>query len=361
MDLANVNNDIKSLLQIDLRTKKGKTILYTAIQVIGMLFVCLISGCFDFLNFEFTLSRVTTQEYWQQVIRQTILYSIALGLGYMGKLEREELNNTEYFQSLKLYRELLKCKKESFVRYIEDIFNPNIKKEYIRKNTFRKLHKLDRRSKDEWKVYYKKAIESGNPLEYEYPDKKIKDYCLRRIQLEELISEKYIDENINFISVKYPRINPNCFTENIRMIDGNASKYKVENTTGRDVPFAMARKMVSTLLIATIIGLIITDPSLKDLLEDTKGLIAVIIKYIITLLMIFWSFFQGTIAAKNMFYNNFILVANNRSSILKSYINWANENNEQDTYIDKFMDAYYNQYRLKEELEETIKKAEKLT
>lgn len=346
---------------MNLTTKKQKTILYTVIQVVGMLFLCLIGGCFDFLNLEFTLEKIKTAEYWQGVMQQMVLYSCAIGLGYIGKLEREELNNEEYSNGLSLYKDLLKSKKESFIRYIEEVFNPDTKRQYIKLRANKRLHRLDKYSKDEWKLYYRNAIKSGNVLEYQYPNSKIKKYCVKRFQLEELASDAYINENIDYISIKYPRINPNCFTENIRLGDNNASRYKVENTTGRDVPLAMGRKLLTTLLAAIIIGSIAYDPSLDELLQQAHGWIAILIKYTIRVVMTVWSFFQGNWAGKEMFYNNFILVVNNRIAILKTYINWRHENNEPETYIDKFMEAYYNQEKLKEELQETISKAEKLS
>ena len=373
---------------MDKELRRKKLGLYTALQFIGITLLCLVGGCFDFLNFGFSFAKIATWGYWQGVIQQMLMYSIALGLGYLTTLEKEELTNKEYGEKLSLYRELLKNKKQSFSVFIDEHLNPAIKKDAIREKFSRKLYRLDRHAKDEYKLCYrecrgmtdeefKKWVPKVNRrfinfwgrvfrpytfVEKEKPSLFCKWYCYRRRKFEKFASEEWIEENWEYNGTKYERVNANVFTWSIRVGDSKQSQYKVENKSSVDVMARMLRKMLTVALTSFVIGSIVYDASMSELAQQVNGWIAILVKYVVRVVMIFVNYFMGIRDGKNSFYNNFTWVLINRIRILKQYINWKKDNDKEgDSYADKYIQAYEDRVDQENRLKELIAKAEKST
>jgi hypothetical protein len=370
---------------MDKELRQRKLGLYTALQITGIFFLCLIGGCFDWMNFAFSFEKITTWPYWQGVIQQMLMYSIALALGYLTTLEKEELSNKEYGEKLTLYRELLKHKIQSFSVYIDEWLNPSIKKEAIKEKFLKKLYRLDKHAKDEYKLCYRKCrgmsdeeFRTFRPMvprkivnffgKALHPDKFeerekfsifAKWYCYRRRKYEKFASEEYINENWEYTAVKYERVNPNVFTWSVRMGDSKQSQYKVENKSSVDIITRMARKMLTVILSSLVIGSIVYDASVSELIAQANGWIAILIKYIVRVVMIFVNYFMGIRDGKNSFYNNFTWVLINRIRILKDYINWKKNNDKEgESLADKYIKAYEDRLDQEKRLEELIKQAE---
>lgn len=369
---------------MDKELQKKKLGLYTALQVIGLLILLLVGGCFDWMNFTFDFSQLATKGYWIGVFQQAVMYSIALALGLLSTMEKEELTNKEYGNRLESYRELLKFKKQSFVTYIDYTLNPFIKREAMKERAVRRLYRLDKWSKDEYKLAYKqckdmtpeefKQFKPTMPMRFinflgrvfkglEYQDKfryswRCKFYCYRRRKLERLASDEYINDNWEYTSVRYQRVNPNVFTWSVRVGDSKLSQYQVENKSAQTVAMSMIRKALTVVLTSLVIGSIVYDASMSELAQQVNGWIAILIKYVIRVVMIIVNYIFGVFTGKRVFYNNFTWVLINRIRILKDYINWRHAQNDEDSYADKLLDTYEKTKELKANLEETIKKVE---
>lgn len=364
--------------------QKRKLGLYTALQVVGVLTLTIIGGCWDWMNFRFDFTQLTTTQYWTGVFQQALMYSITLALGLLTTMEKLELTDIEYLGRLETYRELLKMKKQSFTLYIDETLNPYIKREAMRERAVKRLYRLDKWSKDEYKLAWKecknmteeefRAFKPTMPMKFlntlgrifrglEYQDKfryswRCKFYCYRRRKLERLASEEYINDNWQYTSVKYERVNPNAFTWSVRLGDSKLSQYQVENKSARSVALAMTRKILTVVLTSLVIGSIIYDASMSELLEQANGWLAIMIKYIIRVIMIIVNYIFGVFAGKRVFYNNFTWILINRIRILKDYINWRKSNNDVDSYADKLLETYEKTKQAQSLLDETIKKAE---
>lgn len=369
---------------MDQAIKKKKIALYTTLQVIGILALTIIGSCWDWMNFGWTFSKIATWKYWEGVIQQMAMYSIALALGLLTTMEKEELTNEEYGSRLSVYRELIKCKKQSFTTYIEFTLNPFIKKTAMKEKYSRKLYRLDKHSRDEWKLSWRECKDMSDEefrlykpitrrrfinffgrifkgLEYQEKTKYsgwCKRYCAKRRRLEKLASDEYINENYEYSSVRYERVNPNVFTWSVRLGDSKQSQYQVENKAAVDIIASMLRKMLTVALTAIFIGCIVYDASASELLEQVNGWVSVLIKYVIRVIFIFVNYGMGVLTGKRVFYNNFTWVLINRIRILKEYINWKKSNNEEDSYADQVIDSYYKNLELKKQLEEAVKAAE---
>lgn len=340
-------------------TKNKKLALYTFLEVVAVLIMCFVGGCFDWMHLKFTFDKFGEWSFYETVLQKWTLYSCALLVGYFFKLEREELNNEIYLSTLGMYRELLKSKKESFVFFIESIFNPATKKRYIKMKAEYKLLKLDKKAKDEWKIEFNKALKSEKGLKaWTWMSEESGRYARERIKLTELASDNYINENWEVISIKYPSISPHIFTPSLRKNITPDEEYKVENETAKDMGRTVVRKLITVFLVSVIFAMFILQPSANELLEQANGWLIMIIQYIIRVIMIIVNFIFGLYTGKEVFENNFILPIDNRIRILKQYINWKKENNEKDSWADQVIDSYNRNVELKIQLEEAVKAAE---
>ena len=104
------------------------------------------------------------------------------------------------------------------------------------------------------------------------------------------------------------------------------TKYQTENKTARDMSVKLSRKLVYSILGATILGLFFVYPDANQLLEQANGWVAVLIAYIVRVGMIIANFIMGVYNAKTIFNDNFIRPINNRIRMLDEYNIYKNEN-----------------------------------
>ena len=345
---------------MDTENKNRKIALYTFLELIALLALTMVASMWDWVNMGFSLSKITTKAYWNNVILQTIMYSCALVLGNLLKLEKLELKNKAYDDLLSIYRkEKLPLKDENFVTYVTNILNPSIKKEFLRKKYENKLARLEKYSFDSFQLCYNKAINAPDFREFvkkevKNPFKKI--YCYRRRNLEEIRNDEYINAHYQSMFVRYPKVNPYSFTYYLSIKMNDRTKYQTENKTARDMSIRLSRKLVYAVLSSTIIGLLVINPDANQLLEQANGWVAIMIQYIVRVGMITANFIMGIYNAKTIFNDNYLRPINNRIRMLEEYQDFKIKNkwnSKQD--IEKEIDQ-----RVKEKVEPLLRQVEEL-
>lgn len=321
--------------------KRNKKIaLYTTLEVIALFILTLVGSMWDWVDMRFTLSKIQTVEYWSDVFVQTVMYSCALILGNLLKLEKLELNSPEYMDLLKSYSGkdekteqftgALQYKDDLFEHYVYDVLNPSIKKKFLKKKYENKLARLEKFSRDSWQLEYDKVEEyvlAGNEAHnYVFKNWRTKHYYFRRKELELLKSDEYIEKHYKNMYVKYPKVNPYTFTEYLNIKTNDKTMYQTENKIARDLSSTLGRKAIYSVLGATIIGMLLIYPSANELLEQANGWIALIIQYIIRVGMITANFTLGIYNAKRIFRDNFLRPISNRIRMLNEYHYYKLEN-----------------------------------
>ena len=315
---------------MDTENKNRKIALYTFLELIALLALTMVASMWDWVNMGFSLAKIQTKAYWNNVILQTVMYSCALVLGNLLKLEKLELKNKAYDDLLSIYRtDKLPIKDENFVTYVTIILNPSIKKEFLRKKYENKLARLEKYSFDSFQLCYNKAVNAPDFREFvkkevKNPFKKI--YCYRRHNLEEIRSDEYINAHYQSMFVRYPKVNPYSFTYYLSIKMNDRTKYQTENKTARDMSIKLSRKLVYAVLSSTIIGLLVINPDANQLLEQTNGWIALMIQYIVRVGMITANFIMGIYNAKTIFNDNYLRPINNRIRMLDEYQDFKTKN-----------------------------------
>ena len=341
-------------------TKNRKIALYTFLELIALLILTMLASMWDWVNMGFSVSRISTKEYWNNVIIQTVMYSCALILGNLLKLEKLELNSKAYFDLLSIYRnDKLKYKDEHFVKYVNDELNPTIKKEFLKKKYENKLARVEKYSLDSFQLAYNMAVESGNFEKYikeEIKNPLKKHYCKKRQNLEKIRSDEYIDKHYKSMFVRYPKVNPYSFTYYLNIKMNDRTKYQTENKTARDMSVKLTRKLVYAVLSSTIVGLLVINPDANKLLEQANGWIALVIQYVIRVGMISVNFVMGIYNAKTIFNDNYLRPISNRIRMLDEYNEFKTKNKWQSK---KDIEEEINK-RVKEKIEPLIEQVEQL-
>ena len=313
-------------------TKNKKIALYTTLEIIALFILTVVGSMWDWVDMRFTLSKITTVEYWSDVFIQTVMYSCALILGNLLKLEKLELNSPDYMSLLNDYRKKdengnfvgsLRHKDDMFVDYVNRVLNPSIKKKFLKKKYENKLARLERFSKDSFQLEYDRVEEhifaGGNVNEYVFKNRHTRYYYFRRKELEQLKSDEYINKHWQSMYVNYPKVNPYTFTEFLNIKTNDRTMYQTENKTAKDMSTSVGRKIVYSIMGATIIGLLLINPSVNQLLEQANGWIALLISYVIRVGMVVGNFTMGVYNAKRIFRDNFLRPISNRIRMLEEY------------------------------------------
>lgn len=338
-------------------TKTKKLTLYTVLEIVAVLIMCFVGGCFDWVHLKFTFDKFGTWEFYESVLQKWVLYSCALLIGTFFKLEKEELNNRDYYFTLGLYRAYLPYKLQTFANFIERIFNPKTKKIYMKQKTENKLIQLDRFAKDDWRIEFNDAVESGNIDNWNWKSEKSKKYGLRRIQLQRMLEDKYIEENWKDSNIKYPSVSPRVFTYYLRKNISNDQEYRVTNETAKDMGKAISKKLIMVFLVSVMFAMFLMQPQANELLEQAYGWIVMIIQYIIRVVFITLNFFIGLYTGKSVFYDNFVLPIENRIRILIEYFNWESTINID---VQKIKEDYKIKFEKEEEEKERQEQLKKL-
>ena len=313
------------------QTRNRKIALYTFLEFVALLILTMVGSMWDWVDMRFTLSKITTTRYWNDVAIQTVMYSCALVLGNLLKLEKLELKSQEYFDLLHTYRtDKLPYKDDLFVDYVFKVLNPSIKKIFLRKKYENKLARLEKFSKDSYQLEYDRVEEhiaaGGNIKEYYFKNRFTKHYYFRRKELELLKSDEYIEKHWQSMYVNYPKVNPYTFTYYLNIKLNDRTMYQTENKTARDMSISLTRKVIYAILSATILGMLLINPDSNELLKQANGWIAIMIRYIIRVGMIAANFVLGVYNAKQLFNNNFLRPINNRIRMLDEYHVYKLEN-----------------------------------
>ena len=311
--------------------KNRKIALYTFLEFVALLVLTMVGSMWDWVDMQFSLARITTKAYWNDVAVQTIMYSCALILGNLLKLEKLELKSPEYYDLLSKYRkEKLPYKDDLFVDYVFKVLNPSIKKKFLKKKYENKLARLEKFSKDSYQLEYDKVeefLEQGNDIkDYRFKNHFTKHYYFRRKDLELLKSDDYINKHYQSMYVRYPKVNPYTFTYYLNIKINDKTMYQTENKTARDMSVSVGRKLIYALLSATIFGMLLINPSVNELLEQANGWIALLIMYVIRVGMTIANFVLGVYNAKRLFEDNFLRPINNRIRMLDEYHLYKIEN-----------------------------------
>ncbi|MGM9971539.1 MAG: hypothetical protein ACI35W_03960 [Anaeroplasmataceae bacterium] len=268
-----------------------------------------VEGCFNFVDSSFEIDRLLEISLWSRIALKVILLVLIRLGAYLVFLDIARAKNMDLINAKAINERFLKLKSNDFSKYITTVKNREIKIEAWKRKISKKLAKLEKKSKTYDKSLYYKSDSS----------KEYNKYCIRRKELEELLSDEWINSNYHLISIKCTQINPSVFDLPIGT-DTNDKPYQLTSKTKASIFVGLLSSSVLMVLGQTLINA--TVFSYKDVTA-----IEIFIGLMTDFVFIITQFFTGMFGAYSTIRNNEVLPYINRNRILKEYLFWKNPTN----------------------------------
>ena len=289
-------------------TRNKDVIFKNLLSIIILFAIFFIEGCFNFLEFKFDFSSIGTPNFWISIGTRCLLMTLVKSLAMTIFLDKARFKNKDLnFQKSKNAR-LMKLKDPEFPTWVEDIKNPNIKKEAWIIKINKKLSRLEKYSSRKSKSIYYSKKES-------FPTTR---YAIKRKFYESQISEDYLNKNAKCLNVKCQLIDSAGFNVPVN-IRSDSSKYQIHAKTKTAI--------ASSLFIASswiFIMQIIREAS--NFQQSSSDFLIVIVGLLLDLVFLSWQFFTGILDAFKIIDQQEVLPYVNRNRILEEYFYYKNPN-----------------------------------
>lgn len=221
------------------------------------------------------------------------------------------------------YEKLNKMRGNDFSIWCETVLNPRIKREKYISIMHKKIASLEKRTNPRYKVLYVIDEDERKKIIDNYPKKKWKlkasEYIDKRLKLESLITDDYIDKNINSLNVKCENVNPALFDLTIDAKQKNKT-YRVTS----HVAMAKVGALVVSSFIMVIGQMIMSTIGYsfdgEEALSQAEKIWNAIINTLMDLTFIAWQFYSGTREIGKIIEAQEGVAYANRCFILKSYL-----------------------------------------
>ena len=294
----------------------------TTITFIAIFLILIVEGCMNWVNLEFKWENLLKIElYIITGLNSLLMVSVKIiAYNYLLPLIKDKNRNLkkEVIKNTKLNE----FKDINFYPWCENEYNTHSKIEAWKISISKKLSKLNRKAKDSEIAEYYKIKKSLNNLKENEQELNIEpnfnEYGKKRELLEFQLTNEYIEDNIEYLNVKYYNINPYDF--DIPVSNDKVNKNKIISHENRAIAFSLALSCI------IMLGL----NMLKQLLDPTPNstaFIATIINLGIDLIFMTFQCFSAFLDANKIVKKEILVAYTNRNRILIEYIYFKNSDN----------------------------------
>lgn len=304
------------------------SILKNAFSILLLILILIVEGCFNFVTFEFKFDRLLNLGFWTNVIFKVILLLLVKMWVMSIFIDVARNKNKDLNFNKEFNEKLMHTKDDKFPKWVENVENREIKIEFYKKKINKKIAKLEHKAKSIDRMLYFNDDEDA---------KANNKYCVKRKELEYLISDEYINNNIAWLDIKrYPQIDSAIFdcpisSENI------SKKYQLSAKTKSAIFSSLLVATISFLLIQTIWNSIEMFRNDLDLLIIFSGLL-------MDFIFIVSQALTGINSAFSIVEQQEVLPYVNRNRILEKYLYYKNPNDDKSVRdcINKMKDEIKN-------------------
>lgn len=303
------------------RDKLVKNIITTILLIL----ILIVEGCFNFITLEFNFSMLYEIQFWIKIIfKMTLLLLVRMLALTIFKPKARE-NNKELQVEKNKNEKLVKLKEADFPYWIENVKNVDIKKEAWKNKINKKLLKLERKASDDDRhLFYDNTIPEEEKIKNKY-------YRLK-MRFLSLLTNDFIDSNINTLQVKFQRLDAAIFDLPVNL-EHEDNKYQISSKT--------KSATVISLAVASI-GLLITNVLISGFAFGVNDaiLLATIISLSVDLVFLSYQFLMGIFDSYRIINTQELLPYVNRNRILKEYFYYKKPDDT--AKIDKIFNALDN-------------------
>ena len=287
------------------------TILKNTFSILLLILILVVEGCFNFLTFEFKVSQLTNLGFWTNVGFKVLLL-VLVKVWVMSIFIDVARNKNLDLNFVKTYNEkLMETKDNNFPKWIENVENVEIKVEFYKRKMNKVLQRLEHNATMHDRMLYfsdKEDIKATN------------DYCIKRAEIDYLMSDDYINNNIAWLDISdYPVIDSAIFDCPIGS-DNIHKKYQLSAKTKTAIFTTLLSACIITLFTQTIWNSIELNRSETSVLVIFAGLI-------MDFIFIGWQGLTGMTSAFSIVEQQEILPYVNRNRILEKYLYYKNPDN----------------------------------
>lgn len=338
--ISRVNEQADKL--VGLLSSKREFIIKQTANSILLFIILLVFGCLDFATLEFHGEYLLTASYWGTIGTKLVAAICALNIGINMMLENEIKKSTELSRNIDEYNKLIKLKDTDFEYFVTRVFNPELKRKAYKFFINRKIYLLNKFSRRSDRLLYSSELPENKA-------KKAKNrYCRKRAELENLMSDDYINKNIDSLIVKYNEIDPSIFELEIN----GAQKSAGVKTTG-NITLGRAKESSTIIMSMLAVSMLTTSFGLSASKEQFESQMVAFWHYCLKAVedigVVLWQFFNGTLRARKIVSTQLTQPYAGRNMVLKAYVNWRNEVKAIDSASYKELSKEEDQIEISEE------------
>ena len=283
-------------------------ILKNIFSIVLLILILVVEGCFNFLTFEFKLDRLINLGFWTNIAIKVVLLVLVKMWVMSIFMDVARNKNKDLNYNKKVNEKLLESKDDKFPKWVENVENVEIKIEFYKRKMYKAIAKLEHNASQQDRMLYFNDDEEV---------KATNEYCIKRKELEYLISDEYIQENIAWLDIKnYPMIDSAIFdcpigNENIH------KKYQLSAKTKSAIFSSLLFASVTFLLIQTIWNAI-------ELQNSELSALVIFSTIIMDFIFILWQGLTGISTAFSIVEQQEVLPYVNRNRILEKYLYYKN-------------------------------------
>ena len=287
-------------------------ILKNVFSVLLLILILVVEGCFNFVTFEFNVNKLVNIGFWTNVGFKVVLLLLVKMWVMSIFMEVARNKNKDLNFNKKLNEKLMQTKDDKFPKWVENVENKEIKIEFYKRKINKLIAKLEHKASSKDRMLY---FNDNEEL------KKDNEYCIKRAELEYLISDEYINNNYYWLDIKkFPQIDSAIFdcpigNENI------SKKYQLSAKTKTAIFTSLLSASIITIILQTVWNSIELFKNDLDILIIMSGLI-------MDFIFIVWQGLTGINSAFSIIETQEVLPYVNRNRILEKYIYYKNPNEE---------------------------------
>lgn len=287
-------------------------ILKNVFSIVLLILILIVEGCFNFVTFEFKVERLLNLGFWTNISFKVMLLLLVKMWIMSIFMDVARNKNKDLNFNKKLNEKLMETKDDKFPKWIENIENRDIKIEFYKRKINKLIAKLEHKASSKDRMLY---FNDNEEL------KKDNQYCIKRAELEYLISDEYINNNYYWLDVKkFPQIDSATFDCPITN-DNVSKKYQLNAKTKTAIITSLLSASLITVILQTVWNSIEMFKNDLDILIIMSGLI-------MDFIFIVWQGLTGISSAFSIVEQQEVLPYVNRNRILEKYLYYKNPNEE---------------------------------
>lgn len=287
-------------------------ILKNVFSILLLILILIVEGCFNFITFEFNISKLSNLGFWTNVAFKVVLLVLVKMWVMSIFMDVARNKNKDLDFNKKLNEKLMQTKDDKFPKWVENVENKEIKIEFYKKKINKMIAKLEHEATPQDRMLY---FNDDEELKLH------SEYCVERAELEYLLTDEYIEKNYHWLDInKYPQIDSAVFDCPIGN-DNISKKYQLSAKTKTAIFTSLLSASIITIILQTVWNSIEMFKNDLDLLIIFSGLL-------MDFIFIVWQGLTGISSAFTIVEQQEVLPYVNRNRILEKYLYYKNPNEE---------------------------------